>query len=378
MAPQLAYLKYVKGQEEGIAVSFFGTSSATLQVKGQDVKISQTSDYPRSGKTGFVLEMSRPAAFGVWIRIPPWAGTPKLEIADGKAAAPQTPTTMSDGWLCIAPRDWKNGDGINITFSVGSRLLVGEYTNKGSNALAWGPLVLAYDEARNKDIGPAARVALVEGLDGAALTVKPVDDTSLAFTAMVRKSPDAQPQPAVLVPYAEAGSTGGKFRVWLRTSNAPATGSLLSNGVESRSRPGNLQASITDGEYDTHVVTFSGGKAEEDWYAVTLDSPVTIRRIVFAHGHCFRDGGWFDASGNKPMVQVQREKNGKWENVGTLAEYPATTAADSKGLNDGQRFTLKLAEPAKVFGVRVVGKPASGNNDKQSFSSCAELEAFGE
>lgn len=145
--------------------------------------------------------------------------------------------------------------------------------------------------------------------------------TSLAFTAMVRKSPDAQPQPAVLVPYAEAGSTGGKFRVWLRTSNAPATGSLLSNGVESRSRPGNLQASITDGEYDTHVVTFSGGKAEEDWYAVTLDSPVTIRRIVFAHGHCFRDGGWFDASGNKPMVQVQREERemGKRRHAGGVS-----------------------------------------------------------
>jgi uncharacterized protein len=39
-------------------------------------------------------------------------------------------------------------------------------------------------------------------------------------------------------------------------------------------------------------------------------------------------------------------------------------------------FANLLSPAVKVFGVRVAGKPACGNNPKQSFASCAELQAF--
>ena len=94
------------------------------------------------------------------------------------------------------------------------------------------------------------------------------------------------------------------------------------------------------------------------------------------HGRSFHDGGWFDSTAGKPRVQIQREKNGPWETVGTLEDYPETTAVDSKGLKDGQPFMLQLKEPTRVFGIRVIGKPAGGDNPIQAFSSCAELQAF--
>ena len=75
---------------------------------------------------------------------------------------------------------------------------------------------------------------------------------------------------------------------------------------------------------------------------------------------------------------MQREKNGTWETVGTLDDYPATTAADSKGLKEGQTFSVVLKEPVQVVGVRVIGKPACGDNPKQAFSSCGGLQAYGE
>ena len=56
--------------------------------------------------------------------------------------------------------------------------------------------------------------------------------------------------------------------------------------------------------------------------------------------------------------------------------YPATTATDPAGLKGGERFTCQFTKPMKVFAVRVVGKPACGDNAQQAFASCAELQAF--
>ena len=102
----------------------------------------------------------------------------------------------------------------------------------------------------------------------------------------------------------------------------------------------------------------------------------TVSRVVFAHGKTFHDGGWFDASAGKPRVQVKAAADAAWETVGELSDYPATTATDPAGLKGGERFACRLAKPVKVFAVRVVGKPACGDNPQQAFSSCAELQAF--
>jgi hypothetical protein len=154
--------------------------------------------------------------------------------------------------------------------------------------------------------------------------------------------------------------------------------SLLADGVESRSRQGNLTGSIIDDDLQSCVVTFDGSSAQEDWFAVTLPAAVSLRRVVFAHGKSFRDGGWFDCSQGKPRVQIQRKKGGPWETIGELADYPPTTSTNGHGLKAGQRFSLRLPEPVPAIAVRVAGKPACGDNPSQAFSSCAELEAFAE
>jgi hypothetical protein len=111
---------------------------------------------------------------------------------------------------------------------------------------------------------------------------------------------------------------------------------------------------------------------------VSHSKPVLLRRVVFAHGRTFHDGGWFDASQGKPRVEVQREKDGPWVPVGALEEYPATTATDARDLREGQMFSIRLREPVQAVAVRVIGRPASGDNPQQAFASCAELQAFSE
>lgn len=107
-----------------------------------------------------------------------------------------------------------------------------------------------------------------------------------------------------------------------------------------------------------------------------LDEPVTVGRIVFAHGKSFHDGGWFDASAGKPRLEVKSAPNGSWTPLCELADYPSTTATDPAGLKAGERFACQLPKPVEIFGLRVIGKPACGDNPKQAFATCAELQAF--
>ena len=241
--------------------------------------------------------------------------------------------------------------------------------------MTWGPFVLAYDEARNPGGPPVRLVGLA-----AVVKAEPEPGDGLTFRLpVVGKDSSAAPFPAVFVPFADAGATGGALRVWLRAPGVavkPAD-SLLAYAEESRSRPGNMGGSINDGDVSSFVVTFNGRKPKEDWYAVTLPEPVAIRRVVFRHGKTFHDGGWFDASQGKPRVQIQRQADAPWETIGELADYPAVDAVRGD-LAAGAAFTLKLKEAVKAKAVRVLGRPASGDDPGQAFSSCAELEAFAE
>ena len=176
--------------------------------------------------------------------------------------------------------------------------------------------------------------------------------------------------------FADAGLTGDEYRVWLRAPGVNATPSLLADAHESRSRQGNQNGSIIDGDPSSFVVTFDGTSAKEDWYAVTLAAPLEIARVVFMHGQSFHDGGWFDTQGGKPKIQVQTSRGGAWETVGVLGSYPATTATNDRDIEDGQGFECRLVRPVSAIAVRVVGVPAHGDDANQSFSSCAELEVF--
>ena len=124
-------------------------------------------------------------------------------------------------------------------------------------------------------------------------------------------------------------------------------------------------------------MTTSDGKwPKEDWYAVTLAEPQTVARVVFIHGKTVNVGGWFDASASKPRIQIQTSSGGAWEDAGELKDYPTTTGSNAGSLKEGESFGCQLSAPVKVFGVRVIGKPAFGGNPNQAFSSCAELQAF--
>lgn len=370
LLPTLAYLKTRQGGQDNLVLNMFETSQVTTQLGGEQVCLEQQTAFPQAGNSTITLHLQRPTKFGIMVRSPDW--TQPLQVQVGARQS----VTRHDGWAQLPPRQWQDGEQIKISFAVPARLVEGTHTNAGREALMWGPLVLAYDAKQNNGIAPGI-LALVEKPGQPAFTPRFTATAPLTFEVPVQGVGAAQPHLATFVPFAEAGSTGSQFQVWMHTPDSlPQNSSLLSAGHESRSRTGNLNGSINDGDVNTYVVTYDNTPRAEDWFAIELDAPTTIRRIVYAHGKTFHDGGWFDAGAGKPRIQVQHQKGGAWETVGILDDYPATTATDAHDLHDGQLFTLQLKEPQQVVAVRVIGQPAGGDNPRQAFASCGELQAF--
>jgi len=242
-------------------------------------------------------------------------------------------------------------------------------------------VVLAYDEAYNKDLGAPNGIGLANVPAGVPpVQLRAGEDLGALFEAMIRSPRKPGPQRGTFVMFADAGSQGSRYRVWLPApgTELPRNDSVFAYATESRSRPGNAPGSIADGDATSFVVTFDAQPQTNAWFALRSDVEVAFRRIVFRQGGTFHDGGWFDASAGKPWIEAQKSKDGPWERLAALESYPATTATDAAGLTNGQPFAVRLPESLRAVGLRVTGRPASGDNPAQAFASCAELEAFAE
>lgn len=363
-----------EGQPEALVLNLLESVRATTRLGGQEVTLEWKSGFPYTGEATLRLKGSQPVKGGVRLRAPEWAQPCQLVCNGGTSLQA---TAAREGWINLSADDW-SGATVTVRFHLAARMVAGDHGNAGRAALLWGPIVLACDQNLNKGLPVPNFLGLADPLGRPPCTLGSAAGEPLRFNATVRSPRQGEPALATFVPFADAGSDGGRYAVWLRApgTELPNNASLTALASESRSRPGNQNGSITDGEFSTWVVTFDGKPAEADWFAVSFETPVTFNRIVFAHGHSYHDGGWFDAGDGKPVLQVRREQNGPWTKVGEVASYPATSAKDPKGLSDGQAFTVRLGSAETVVALRVLGKPACGDNPKQAFASCAELQAF--
>jgi hypothetical protein len=356
---------------DGVVVNLYDAGTASLTLRdGAPVSLALQTEYPSSDDINMTVSTEEKNPFSVKLRIPGWCHHSSVQI-NGEDA---TGSTGADGYLALN-RVWQNGDKIHLHLDIEPHIVAGDHKNEGKLAVFYGPLVLAADAAAS----------------GRTDYSIPEDDLS-----KLRITPDAGPDkldpwkgarifdvrdagkmlPVRLVPFADAGETGGDYQIWLRYRSPRSGENLLLDGIETRSRRGNDPGSVIDDNFKSAAITFNGKPAKQDWYAVSLRHPATIDRVVFAHGHVFHDGGWFDTADGKPRLQIKTDAAGSWEDLCAISDYPATTATDSGGLKDGEAFTCKLKKPVAITAIRVIGKPACGDNARQAFSSCAELQAY--
>jgi hypothetical protein len=375
----------VSADDDGVVFNLYEQGTAKLKFRdGTVVGLSTETKYPSDELIRITLSPESAASFALKLRIPAWCQNPGLRVNGKETNAERG----QDGYAAVR-RQWKPGDQIELRFKLEPRVVVGDHKNEGRIAVLYGPLVLAADEALLEGSQAAFNSIGVPAPELSALNFTPEPAAGpfktwpgaevFRINAVVNPgSPQASASAGAhlrLVPFADAGASGAAYKIWLPYEPPRPSRNLLMDGLEIRSRKPNA-GSIIDDNLHTIASTFSNKRAPQDWFGVELEAPITIGRIVFAHGQTFHDGGWFDAAAGKPRVEIKTSTNAPWAQLCELKDYPATTATDPAGLKGGEQFTCVLSQPAQIVGLRVVGKPACGDNPKQAFSSCAELQAF--
>lgn len=386
LLPEFTYMVSHGEGREGVVVNFYNGSTATIPLeKAGKVTVKQETTYPLDGTVNLTLTPEKNnARFPLLLRIPahPLDGPGFDILINGKEQPMDFKSDGSAAYYTVL-RNWKRGDKITLKLPIATRLVPGDHENAGKAAIVRGPLVLALDTAFNPELTQLNRVALAtDDPKQLKLTALPENAKSHAIVFQTEGRIGAEPKtiPLYLTPYADAGQDGkSRFEVWIARPGqavvAAENGSLFSGAKATYSRKGNVEGDIADDDPDTFRVTYDGARADEDWFALTRATPVTINRVVYIHGNTFHDGGWFDTSRDKPRIQVQTKPGGSWQTVATLNAYPNTTATDSAGLQPGSKFEVRFPS-ISVIAIRIVAKPACGDNPAQAFSSCAELQAY--
>ena len=197
LAPALAYLT----ADETLFVNTLETSQVHFAVAGHGVELRQQSRFPYAGSSTLTVKTSGPVRFSLRIRVPEWASPLKAGDVSG-----------SGGWLVLPEKEWRDGDQLALSFTLQGRLIPGEYTNYARVAYGWGPFILALDQELNPD---EETPAYARAFDRAPPTLLP-DPNRLVFQATRVADWDTGPRPMKLVPFADAGSEGKFYAVWLR------------------------------------------------------------------------------------------------------------------------------------------------------------------
>lgn len=237
MIPEILWAKFASG---GIAIFIYnqgrmGDFIQTTNGKTVFVDLHIKSDYPKSGRVSISVNPTDPAEFKLALRVPQW--TPEFNVTlDG--------TTLSGqpGKYVNLTRSWSRGDCIEISIEMNDHVVQGqslaeemkkeewhsvkncEFFEKYGNfansfAIKHGPQVLAIDGFLSK-LDNAGQVTLdVEQ----PLKLQPVDDVlpngwvgNQAYFLSALKSPAGEP--VIVVPFSDAGQTGGDIRVWIEKS----------------------------------------------------------------------------------------------------------------------------------------------------------------
>jgi DUF1680 family protein len=368
---------------DGFRVNTFAPACWRVTISGVPITITLKSRFPSEGVGTIEIDPQHDLDFVLSIRVPRWAANPKVSIANN-TFQPKPGTYLKINRL------WRRRDIVKFSFPFVPEIHVGSGSNEGRIAVTAGPIVLALDQADNPGIKIPKYVSL-RGLttEDCQFESEPAkgnhswqDETYWACNMrdLMAASQGKKAECRVLLrPFFDAGSWDStRYAVWLQAPGAVLNDDAIGPftfGREFYSGEGNVNGSIADGDFGTFRVTYDGKPQEQAFFGIAIEQSVKISRAIYVAGSVFHDGGWFDTTGGKPRLQVKKTSDGPWVDIAVFEDYPAATATDPKGIQPGLRFTVRF-EPVEAVMIRIIGKPASGDNPSQAFASCAELVAF--
>ena len=342
-----------------VYVNLFLSNTATLNVGGKKVTLSQQTNYPWDGDIAITIDKSAAGEFALKVRLPGWlqgsvvpAPSQLYEYTDNKrlnytysvnGSTYNAKVSFADGYLVLT-RKWKKGDKIQLHFDMEPRIVRANHkveADRGMVAIERGPLVYCAEHPDNDfDIfsalvnqEPQFQLGKTE-IAGTSVVTLTTDAQTLDFNKQGKLS--VKDQTLTLIPYyAWCHRGSGKMRVWLAqdlSATTPAQPATLASQskVSSGSKVPAL-SSINDrlvpkDENDrsmpyTHWWPKKGGT---EWLSYEFPAEATVQSCTV---YWFDDAPWGGCRVPKSWRILYQDAQGQWQPVTDVDHYPTTRGA---------------------------------------------------
>jgi hypothetical protein len=147
--PKFAASLWMASADDGLALAAYAPSQVHTSVKGVDVTVDETTEYPFRDRISLAVDPAARVRFPLYLRIPAWAADATVAVNGQKVDGVRAASFQR------IEREWQKGDRVEIVLPMKVRTVPGY---NGSVSVERGPLVysLAIGESwsRLKQTGP--------------------------------------------------------------------------------------------------------------------------------------------------------------------------------------------------------------------------------
>lgn len=207
-------LVYTKRAENGFSINLYsaGRIADKIMTKdGKEVSVECTIDskFPEVGQATISISSGEKADFRLALRVPAWCKNFKANI-EGKDF------NGVPGQYLNIEQTWNTKSTIQVSFDLNVQVLDGGISYPGYIAIKTGPQILAADQKLNPEIKDLNKLTIgspsLEQLPKTSLPAGWIGSQVYITKAFY----DGKPFDLKLVPFADAGQTGGDLRVWIK------------------------------------------------------------------------------------------------------------------------------------------------------------------
>ena len=344
------YIYAVKGHD--VYLNLFLSNSATLDVAGKKVALTQTTNYPWEGETKVVIDKNTAGDFNLKVRIPGWLRNKVVpsdlyQYTDGKRLGYSfiingitVPLLISpDGYINIERR-WKKGDELIICFDMEPRTVRANNkvaADRGMISVERGPLVYCAEHPDNNfDImgtlinqNPQFRLGKGE-IAGTPIQTLITDAQTLNFNKEGKLQ--ATDQTLTLIPYyAWCHRGSGKMRVWLpqdlnaTNPSQPATlasESKVSSSTEKMPALSAINDRLVPKDENDRSVPYTHWwpkNGTTEWLGYEFPEASTVQSATV---YWYDDGPWGGCRVPQSWRILYQDAQGQWQPVSGADGYP--------------------------------------------------------
>lgn len=188
----------------------------TKDNKTTDLTLTVKTPFPESEGAEITVNTSKSSTFPVALRVPSWCTSFAATVGNN------TYKGIANQYVEIS-RLWKSGDMIHVSFKIPIQIIDGGKSYPGQSAFQRGPRILAFDDSLNMeflkkipaDPDQKIQVEKAESKSNPALLPEQWIGKQAYSVSIIENDKSGSKHKFILVPFADAGQTGGAIKVWL-------------------------------------------------------------------------------------------------------------------------------------------------------------------